>query len=77
MNHCVINITLGEELFQFATFNDWVSSATRRFAASGHRSENIICIDNKGRICRIGKHMMKARDENAFPITAHLIRVDP
>lgn len=40
------------------------------------RGEDTVCVDQKGRMCRIGKHFMVARDEGAFPIDVYLLRED-
>jgi hypothetical protein len=56
---------------QFDTFDDWVNHATRaltnNYDEDGEELQSI-CIDAKGRRCTIGKHFMRARDEDAFPV---------
>ena len=48
---------------QFDTFDRWVNHATSWIGGT-----NSLCADAQGRICRIGADMMRARDENAFPV---------
>lgn len=62
-----ITIKLGEELFGFASFNDWVNNAQYRFDDAGVGSSNVLCVDSYGRIMEKGAEFMRARDENTFP----------
>ena len=62
-----ITINLGEELFGFASFDDWVNNAQYRFADAGVRSSDVLCVDSAGRIMAKGAEFMRARDENTFP----------
>jgi hypothetical protein len=48
---------------EFRTFEQWVNKA-----ASWIGGTNPLCADAKGRVCRIGADMMRARDEGAFPV---------
>jgi hypothetical protein len=48
---------------EFATFQEWVRRAASRIGGT-----DALCADAKGRICRIGHDMMRARDEGAFPV---------
>lgn len=43
---------------------------------AGVRLEDTLCIDQAGRVMRIGKHFMKARDEDKFPSDVYQIRAD-
>jgi hypothetical protein len=47
---------------QFASFTQWVNKATSWIGGT-----NPLCADARGRICRNGADMMRARDEDAFP----------
>ncbi|MFT8308539.1 hypothetical protein [Acetobacter malorum] len=47
----------------FPTFQTWVNKATSWIGGT-----NSACFDAKGRRCRIGGDMMRARDEGAFPV---------
>ncbi len=49
-------------LGHFWQFSVWVNKA------SGWIDSNAICFDARGRVCRMGKDFMRARDENAFPV---------
>lgn len=69
-----MNINLGPKLFSFSSFTDWLNHAQSKFAQAGASSRNIVCVDQKGRICALGGHFMTARDEDAFPVDAYLIR---
>lgn len=67
-------ITLGEKIFEFPTFNNWCNTAQRKFSSFfGHALTMTVCIDQKGRICTSGKQFMRARDDNSFPIEVFLI----
>jgi hypothetical protein len=67
---------LGEFLFSFEGFTGWVNNAQYRWKAFSVRPDDTVCIDSKGRICRIGRHFMVARDEGAFPVNVYRIRAD-
>lgn len=66
-----ITITVGEFLFQWDTFKHWVYYAQRDFDGVGLRSEHVLCIDAKGRVCDFGKQFNRARDENTFPVKVY------
>lgn len=70
------SIELGPKLFSFRTFDKWVSGASRIWRFHGVRGEDTVCLDQKGRICRWGKHFMIARDDGSFPVDVHLFRGD-
>jgi hypothetical protein len=66
---------------KFDSFEAWVNKAifalTRHekhnnteHGAKGWRGEHFValCFDTKGRRCRNGKDMMRARDEGCFPV---------
>ena len=67
---------LGPFLFQFATFSGWVNHAQRAWRAEGVRSDDTLCLDTDGRVCRIGRDFMTARDEGKFPVRVYLMRDD-
>lgn len=48
---------------EFRDFNCWVHHAT-----SWIGGRNALCADAQGRICSMGMHFMRARDENTFPV---------
>jgi hypothetical protein len=48
---------------QFTNYQQWVNKAR-----SWIGDTNALVADAKGRICRIGLDMMRARDEGAFPV---------
>ncbi|OJY25782.1 MAG: hypothetical protein BGP11_11210 [Rhodobacterales bacterium 65-51] len=58
-----VNMTTGAPVFRaFPNFQTWVNKAST-WVNGG------ICLDAKGRQCRTGADMMRARDEDAFPVT--------
>lgn len=68
-----IEVEIGKFLFQFASFDNWVNTAERSFADFELiGTDRYICIDNKGRICRIGREFMRARDDSSFPVKVYL-----
>jgi hypothetical protein len=66
----------------FATFDEWVRRATQRLTShplynntehangKGWHGDHFVamCFDQKGRRCKVGADMMRARDEDAFPV---------
>lgn len=57
------NMATGQAVFRaFPNFQTWVNKAST-WVNGG------TCMDAKGRICKIGADMMRARDEDAFPVT--------
>lgn len=48
---------------QFHSFENWVNKATAWIGGT-----NPLCADAKGRVCRIGRDFIRARDEDAFPV---------
>ncbi len=71
-----MQIELGPKLFSFDSFQSWVNHASTAWKRAGVRSENTLCIDQAGRIMRLGAHFMLARDEGKFPADVYLIRTD-
>jgi len=66
-------VQLDRELFTFESFENWCNTASRKFAYCGFRSDDTICLDTLGRVCRIGEHFMRAAEEKTFPVIAYLI----
>lgn len=60
-----------EPLFRFVSFGDWVGHATQKFQRAGVKGKDVVCLDSKGRVCRIGKDFMAADADGAFPVTAY------
>ena len=58
---------MSEHNQRFDTFEQWVNKASSWLTRRGPH-ERAICFDTKGRICRNGGDMMRARDEGAFPV---------
>jgi len=74
--HCSLSIVVGEELFAFASFEQWVNKTAGWFRSYRVRSDDTLCVDAVGRICRVGKQFMRARDEGTFPIRVFMAVVD-
>lgn len=63
---------------RFDSHQQWVNRASRVLTAHPRYNEGInysepnpfkaVCFDSKGRLCRNGGDMARARDENAFPV---------
>lgn len=68
------SVQLGEVLFSFNSFQDWVNKAQRIWRFHEVDSRHTVCIDQRGRICGWGAHFRRARDEGAFPINVHRLR---
>ncbi len=63
-----ITITVGEELFQFASFGQWVAKAQSLFRQYNRTDGSTLAIDQMGRICNTGREFMRARDDGSFPV---------
>lgn len=48
---------------ELTSFEQWVNKATSWIGGT-----NALCADARGRVCRNGGDMMRARDEGAFPV---------
>lgn len=62
---------MAEHNQQFKSHQEWVNKASSwltRHPEWDGKSFRAICFDTKGRLCRIGKDFMRARDEDAFPV---------
>lgn len=67
----MVQVALGEKVFEFSSFTRWVNKAQGWFAAYGLTGRDVICLDTKGRICTIGADFMRARDDDAYPVTVY------
>jgi hypothetical protein len=63
-----IAVTVGPLLFEFASHAQWVNKASSWFRSYRVTGSDTICVDAKGRICRIGKQFMRAEKEQTYPI---------
>ena len=68
-----ITITTGTMLFEFTTFGAWVGKAASWYRNAGVRIDNTIAVDAVGRVCVSGSEMMRARDEDTFPVRVYRI----
>ena len=68
-----IQIEVGDKILEFASYSQWVSKAQSWFAQHRIASSNSICIDAKGRICRIGADFKRAMDDDAYPVSVYRI----
>jgi hypothetical protein len=64
-----IKVVVGEELFRFKSFAEWVNKAQGWF--QGHRK--YICIDEAGRVCESGAEFGRADREYRFPVVVYSI----
>lgn len=71
-----VPVVLGKKLFQFNCHQDWVNRAQRAWKMAGVRSEDTICLDQKGRVLRKGLEFARAHKEGAFPVVVYLALVD-
>lgn len=67
-------IRTGPKVFEFTSHTDWVNRATRLFRGHGLRSDDVVCVDQRGRICGWGAHFTKAQEDAAYPIEVFLLR---
>ena len=68
-----LEVEVEKALLIFHSFEQWVNKAQSWFPRLGISNAHYVCIDEKGRICNIGLHFMRARDEDAFPIVVYLV----
>lgn len=69
-----VRVRLGNELFRFTSYSQWVNKASSWFRGVRLRDGyGYVCVDSKGRICQIGKHFMRARDDNSFPVVVYSV----
>lgn len=62
---------MSEATQSFKSFEEWVNKASSWLTRhSDYHEQNFraICFDSVGNICRRGKDMMHARDNNLFPV---------
>ena len=71
-----VPVVLGKKLFQFSCHQDWVNRAQRAWKMASVRSEDTICLDQKGRVLRKGLEFARADKEGAFPVVVYLALVD-
>lgn len=71
-----MKIEVGEKLFEFRSKQDWINRAQRIWKLHEVRSQNTVCIDQKGRICGWGEHFATAERDNAYPIEVFRLRAD-
>lgn len=68
------HVRLGNEIFRFTSFSQWVNKASSWFRGAGLRDGyGYVCVDAKGRICQVGREFMRARDEDSFPVIVYSI----
>ena len=69
-----VQVRLGNEIFRFTSFSQWVNKAASWFRGAQLRDGyGYVCVDAKGRICQVGREFMRARDEDSFPIIVYSI----
>ncbi len=67
-------LILGDELFSFSSEQDWINNAQSRYANCGVPKGYYITVDAAGRVCKIGKHFMRATAEETYPVTVYKMR---
>ncbi len=70
----ITGIPVAEHRYCFDTFNEWVNVANKVLPGYNKRTYVLFCIDAGGFQCRIGADMMRARDNNRFPVNAYLVK---
>lgn len=67
----IVMLRLGPLLFEFHSFDDWVSRARHLYSRGGYTSQNTIAIDQHGRICDCGADFRRAQESDAYPINVY------
>lgn len=62
---------MSKPVFSFSSFDDWCHNAQVQFRRYELFSNDVACIDSKGRLCLVGKQFMRARDERTFPVDVY------
>lgn len=73
---CSLTVHVGELLFEFSSYENWVAKAGGWFAKAEVRGHECICVDSVGRLCRVGKQFVRARDEGTFPIRVYRMVIE-
>ena len=68
-----LEVILGDELFSFSSFQQWVNKAKSWYSQHGANSANSVSLDAKGRHCMRGSDFMRACDDEAFPVTVYRV----
>jgi len=63
-------VVLGQFLFEFVSFQQWVNKGQSWFQQYAWNKDTI-CLDEEGRVCAKGIHFQRARDESTFPIKVY------
>lgn len=71
-----LRVLVGEELFDFASFDNWCDTARDKFAAARVRGTDTLCVDTLGHLCTCGKEFMRARDASAFPVRVYRMVIE-
>lgn len=66
-----LSLLVGEELFDFTSFDNWCDTARGKFAAARIEGRDTLCVDARGRLCTCGQQFMRARDDGAFPVRVY------
>ena len=66
-----VTIWVGNEVFEFADYDNWCDTAKVKFSRAGLRGDNAVCVDARGRICLSGKEFMRARDQGTWPVKVY------
>lgn len=67
----VIEITVGDELFSFPTFDNWCDTAQHKFGNAGVTSKDVLAVDARGRLCQKGAEFIRAKDDGTFPVRVY------
>lgn len=65
------NLKLGQLLFEFHSFANWVNTAKEKFAAHTQYEGQAVCVDAVGRLIHQGAGFIRADQENAFPVKVY------
>ena len=69
----IIQVRVGEKLFEFESMENWISTAQIKFRNAGHTSESVICVDDDATIVTNGKQFEEAK----YPVRAYAIADAP
>ncbi|PUA17306.1 hypothetical protein [Glaciimonas sp. PCH181] len=51
MPQITVTMTVGEELFEFSSFDNWLLTVRDKFVAHRVNRDRVVCVDASGRIC--------------------------
>jgi hypothetical protein len=68
-----VTIAVDRLLFEIESYTRWVNKGQSWFANCGVSAKHTLCVDAKGRICRIGFDFQRAARDDAYPVRVYAL----